>query len=160
MDILKKNTSAPFALKCGGNSPAKAATATGPRQVSYEFPSTAATYGDNSAMVAGITAIGKIGAAATKSYKAEKDAEDSGGGMVIEKLGEEKKQESNKTIDTKKPGGMYTSVEIKAIKDINKAASQAGKTPGVKKPKGKTSGAMPKKSPKLDIFDIGKLISN
>jgi hypothetical protein len=159
MDILKKNTSAPFALKCGGNSPAKAATATGPRQVSYEFPSTAATYGDNSAMVAGITAIGKIGAAATKSYKAEKDAEDSGGGMVIGKLGEEKEQESNETIDTKKPSAK-TSVEIKAIKDINKAASQAGKTPGVKKPEGKTSGAMPKKSPKLDIFDIGKLISN
>ena len=157
MDILKKNTSAPFALKCGSNSPAKAATATGPRQVSYEFPSTSATYGDNSAMVAGITAIGKIGAAATKSYKAEKDAEDSGGGMVIEKLGEGTKQDE--AVGTKKPAAK-TSVEIKAIKDINKAASQAGKTPGVKKPKGKTSGAMPKKSPKLDIFDIGKLISN
>ena len=157
MDILKKNTSAPFALKCGGNSPAKAATATGPRQVSYEFPSTSATYGDNSAMVAGITAIGKIGAAATKSYKAEKDAEDSGGGMVIDKLGEGTQQDE--AVDTKKPAAK-TSVEIKAIKDINKAASQAGKTPGVKKPKGKTSGAMPKKSPKLDIFDIGKLISN
>tara|TARA_R110000751_G_scaffold186227_1_gene292665 strand:- start:66 stop:539 length:474 start_codon:yes stop_codon:yes gene_type:complete len=157
MDILKKNTSAPFALKCGGNSPAKAATATGPRQVSYEFPSTAATYGDNSAMVAGIKAIGDIGAAATKSYKAGNDAEDSGGGMVIDKLGEGTQQDE--AVDTKKPAAK-TSVEIKAIKDINKAASQAGKTPGVKKPKGKTSGAMPKKSPKLDIFDIGKLISN
>ena len=157
MDILKKNTSAPFALKCGSNSPAKAATATGPRQVSYEFPSTSATYGDNSAMVAGITAIGKIGAAATKSYKAEKDAEDSGGGMVINQLGEGTQQDE--AVDTKKPAAK-TSVEIKAIKDINKAVSQAGKTPGVKKPKGKTSGAMPKKSPKLDIFDIGKLISN
>tara|TARA_R110002111_G_C5836781_1_gene358502 strand:+ start:203 stop:676 length:474 start_codon:yes stop_codon:yes gene_type:complete len=157
MDILKKNISAPFALKCGGNSPAKAATSTGPRQVSYEFPSTSATYGDNSAMVAGITAIGNIGAAATGSYKAGKNAGDSGGGVVINELGEGTQQD--KAVDTKKPAAK-TSVEIKAIKDINKAVSQAGKTPGVKKPEGKTSGAMPKKSPKLDIFDIGKLISN
>jgi hypothetical protein len=66
MSLIKKNTSSPFRLKhSSSDSPAK--------QVSYEFPSTQATHGSNSGVVAAISGIGKIAGQAIKAGRAGED---------------------------------------------------------------------------------------
>ena len=67
MSIIKNNTSSPFKMKY--SSPINA-TAT---QVSYEFPSTEATYGSNEGVVAAISGIGKIAGQAIKAGRAGED---------------------------------------------------------------------------------------
>ncbi len=57
MSIIKNNTGSPFRMKY--SSPIS--------QVSYEFPSTQATYGSNEGVVAAISGIGKIAGQAIKA---------------------------------------------------------------------------------------------
>jgi len=57
MSIIKNNTGSPFRMKY--SSPIS--------QVSYEFPSTEATYGSNEGVVAAISGIGKIAGQAIKA---------------------------------------------------------------------------------------------
>ena len=68
MSIIKNNTSSPFKMKY--SSPVN--------QVSYEFPSTEATYGSNSGVVAAISGIGKIAGQAIKADRAAKDLSQAG----------------------------------------------------------------------------------
>ncbi len=63
MSIIKNNTSSPFKMKY--SSPVN--------QVSYEFPSTEATYGSNAGVVAAISGIGQIAGQAIKAEKAGED---------------------------------------------------------------------------------------
>lgn len=66
MSIIKNNTSSPFRMKY--SSPVS--------RVSYEFPSTEATYGSNEGVVAAISGIGKIAGAAITAKKAKKGLEE------------------------------------------------------------------------------------
>ena len=67
MKSIKNNTSTPFKMKY--SSPISATAA----QVSYEFPSTEATYGSNEGVVAAISGIGKIAGQAIKAGRAGED---------------------------------------------------------------------------------------
>jgi len=109
MSIIKNNTSSPFKMKY--SSPVN--------QVSYEFPSTEATYGSNSGVVAAISGIGKIAGQAIKAGRAGEDlAEAEGLKADINKTKESSKLKNkietinkNSTLEEDVKSGLATSQE-------------------------------------------------
>jgi len=107
MSIIKNNTSSPFKMKY--SSPVN--------QVSYEFPSTEATYGSNEGVVAAISGIGKIAGQAIEAKRAGEDlAEAEGLKADINKTKESSKLKNkietinkNSTLEKDVKSGLATS---------------------------------------------------
>jgi len=128
MSIIKNNTSSPFKMKY--SSPINQAAA----QVSYEFPSTQATHGSNSGIVAAISGIGKIAGQAIGAGRAAEGLKEAEGLKAdINETGKGEKSFSNEFNKVKESVGIIQKNPITApsSKGKKKSILSEEKYPGI-----------------------------